>query len=83
LVLTDSGGIQEETTFRQVPCLKLRENTELPSTLTLGINTLTDFEVNPILDKIHSIEQGTYKKGQIPTLWDGMATKRILEILSR
>lgn len=81
-VLTDSGGIQEETTFRQVPCITLRENTERPSTCEIGTNTLMDFEVEPILDIIETIENGTYKKGQIPTLWDGLATKRILEIIS-
>ena len=82
LVLTDSGGIQEETTFRQVPCITLRENTERPSTITLGTNTLMDFEINPILEMIYSIQKGTYKKGEIPPLWDGLATKRILEIIS-
>lgn len=82
LVLTDSGGIQEETTYRKVPCLTLRENTERPVTCALGTNTLLDFEISPILNIIQSIERGTYKKGQIPPLWDGLATKRILEILS-
>jgi len=83
LVLTDSGGIQEETTFRQVPCITLRQNTERPSTCEIGTNTLMDFEVEPILNIIKTIENGTYKKGQIPTLWDGLATKRILEIISK
>lgn len=82
LVLTDSGGIQEETTYRKVPCITLRENTERPSTITLGTNTLMDFEINPILETIYAIEKGTYKKGEIPPFWDGLATKRILEIIS-
>lgn len=82
-VLTDSGGIQEETTFLQVPCITLRQNTERPSTCEIGTNTLMDFEVEPILNIIETIENGSYKKGQIPTLWDGMATKRILEIIAK
>ena len=82
LVLTDSGGIQEETTFRQVPCITLRQNTERPSTCEIGTNTLMDFEVMPILEKINSIENGTYKKGKVPPFWDGMATKRILEFIA-
>lgn len=80
-VLTDSGGIQEESTFRKVPCLTLRPNTERPSTIDLGTNTLLPFELEPIEEVIAEIENGSYKKGEIPPLWDGHATERILDIL--
>jgi UDP-N-acetylglucosamine 2-epimerase (non-hydrolysing) len=78
-VITDSGGIQEETTFRRVPCLTLRPNTERPSTITIGTNELVTFDVETVKAKIDSINQGTYKKGEVPPLWDGYATRRILE----
>ncbi len=78
-VITDSGGIQEETTFRRVPCLTLRPNTERPSTITIGTNELVTFDVNEVKKKIDSITIGTYKSGVIPPLWDGDSTSRILE----
>jgi UDP-N-acetylglucosamine 2-epimerase (non-hydrolysing) len=81
MVLTDSGGIQEETTFRQVPCLTLRPNTERPSTIELGTNQLVPFEAKAILREIESIKDGTYKKGVVPPLWDGNSTRRILEVI--
>ncbi len=80
-VLTDSGGIQEETTFRQVPCLTLRDNTERPSTITLGTNTLVEYNYESVASKINEIENATYKTGEIPPFWDGKATKRIVEVL--
>ncbi len=80
-VITDSGGIQEETTFRKVPCLTLRANTERPSTVTIGTNELVPFDVATVKEKIQSILNGTYKKGNIPPFWDGKATNRILETL--
>jgi UDP-N-acetylglucosamine 2-epimerase (non-hydrolysing) len=80
-ILTDSGGIQEESTFLQVPCLTLRPNTERPVTCTVGTNTLVPFEVKEILKYISEIESGKYKKGRIPELWDGKATERIFEKL--
>lgn len=82
-VLTDSGGIQEESTFRQVPCLTLRPNTERPSTIQIGTNTLVPFDLEEIKKLICSIEKGQYKKGQIPPKWDGKATHRILETLNQ
>lgn len=81
IVVTDSGGIQEETTFKQKPCLTLRPNTERPSTTEIGSNTLLDFELETILEYVDSIENGTYKKGEIPKFWDGQATERILEVI--
>lgn len=80
-VLTDSGGIQEETTYRQVPCLTLRENTERPITITLGTNELVAYNYEAVAKKINEIETGNYKKGTIPPLWDGKATQRIVKVL--
>lgn len=78
-VLTDSGGIQEETTFLQKPCLTLRPNTERPSTIDLGSNVLLPFnleEISPIIDQVLN---GTFKRGEVPPLWDGKATNRIMQ----
>ncbi len=80
-VITDSGGIQEETTFRQVPCLTVRENTERPVTIALGTNTLVRLENTEIMGKLQEIINGGYKKGTIPKFWDGKATERILALL--
>ena len=79
-VITDSGGIQEETTFRQVPCLTLRSNTERPSTITIGTNELVPFEVPVIKQKIDLIQKSKSKKGSIPPFWDGNSTNRILDV---
>jgi len=81
-IITDSGGIQEESTFLQIPCLTLRANTERPVTVTLGTNELIPFDLDLIQQKIESIEKGTYKKGTIPPMWDGKSTERIVKVLS-
>lgn len=81
-ILTDSGGIQEESTFLQIPCLTLRANTERPVTVTLGTNELIPFDLPVIQQKIESIEKGTYKKGTIPPMWDGKSTERIVKVIS-
>lgn len=81
-VLTDSGGIQEETTYRKIPCLTLRPNTERPVTVQLGSNTLIPFENNILLKQVERILNENYKQGSIPKLWDGQASKRILEIFN-
>lgn len=81
-VLTDSGGIQEETTFRQVPCLTLRPNTERPITVDIGTNTLVPFEPEVVESYINQITDGSYKTGIVPPLWDGKATERIVKILA-
>ncbi|PHR74030.1 MAG: UDP-N-acetylglucosamine 2-epimerase (non-hydrolyzing) [Lutibacter sp.] len=77
-VITDSGGIQEETTFQKVPCITLRKNTERPITIEQGTNVLMPFESEKILSILNDIETGNFKKGIIPELWDGKATERIL-----
>lgn len=81
-VITDSGGIQEETTFRQVPCLTIRPNTERPVTVDQGTNILLDFDTTKVKEVIDQIQSGAYKPGGIPELWDGRATERILKVIS-
>lgn len=81
-ILTDSGGIQEESTFRQKPCLTLRPNTERPITVSVGSNTLLSFDIEVVKNYIKMIADGLYKKGEIPELWDGHATERILKVIS-
>lgn len=81
VVITDSGGIQEETTYRQVPCLTIRNNTERPVTLVEGTNTLVGFDIEEIVTMISLVLKGDYKKGNVPKLWDGNATERILNSL--
>ncbi|MCX7809236.1 MAG: UDP-N-acetylglucosamine 2-epimerase (non-hydrolyzing), partial [Deltaproteobacteria bacterium] len=83
LVLTDSGGIQEETTALGVPCLTLRENTERPVTITEGTNVLCGTEPRRIIEEAERILQGNSKRGRIPERWDGRASKRIAEIVFR
>lgn len=81
-VITDSGGIQEETTFLRKPCLTLRPNTERPSTVEIGTNTLLEFDVDAIAGVAALIANGTYKAGEVPRLWDGLATRRVLARIS-
>lgn len=81
LVLTDSGGIQEETTALGVPCLTLRENTERPITVDQGTNTLVGSDPRTILREARAILAGSGKSGRVPALWDGQAAQRIVAIL--
>jgi UDP-N-acetylglucosamine 2-epimerase (non-hydrolysing) len=78
-VLTDSGGLQEETTFLKVPCLTLRPNTERPITIKLGTNRLTSIE--NMQNDIYQILEGNHQPGVVPELWDGLTSERILKIL--
>lgn len=78
IVITDSGGIQEETTYLSVPCVTLRENTERPVTVTDGTNYLIGTDPQKIVKTAEKILCGQGKKGSIPQLWDGKAGKRII-----
>lgn len=78
-MLTDSGGITEETTVMNVPCITLRENTERPETCDIGTNVLVGNDPKKIADSFKELLSGNWKKGQIPELWDGEAAKRIIE----
>lgn len=81
LVLTDSGGIQEETTFLNIPCLTMRENTERPVTIQEGTNILVGRNGEKISWNLKNILQGKKKKSTIPKYWDGKTAERILQIL--
>jgi UDP-N-acetylglucosamine 2-epimerase (non-hydrolysing) len=83
LVLTDSGGLQEETTALGVPCVTIRENTERPITVDVGTNYLAGTRPEAILAAAREILSGHGKKGIIPPLWDGHAAERIADILLR
>ena len=80
-ILTDSGGIQEESTYFGVPCLTLRENTERPITITEGTNHLVDLNVESIVNSAREIIEGNVKQGKIPKYWDGKTAKRIVKVL--
>ncbi|MCY7317028.1 MAG: UDP-N-acetylglucosamine 2-epimerase (non-hydrolyzing) [Rubrivivax sp.] len=83
LVLTDSGGLQEETTALGVPCLTLRENTERPITVEQGTNTMVGCDVGAIRHGVSEILAGRGKRGRVPELWDGHAAERIAADLFR
>ena len=80
-VITDSGGIQEETTYLGVPCLTLRDSTERPVTVTLGTNLLIGGDLERLQVELERILAGQGKQGQCPPLWDGHASERIAEEL--
>ena len=81
VVITDSGGIQEETTYLGVPCLTLRKNTERPITVSLGTNVLIGEDPSRIGAELSNILDGKMKQGTVPPLWDGSAAQRIADIL--
>jgi len=80
VVVTDSGGLQEETTALGTPCLTVRENTERPVTITHGTNTLVGTDMTLLLQEVGKILSGQGKGGRIPPLWDGCASERIADI---
>lgn len=80
-VITDSGGIQEETTVLGVPCLTVRENTERPVTIARGTNTIVGTNPDTLIKESFNILSGISKKGRVPELWDGKASERIVKIL--
>jgi UDP-N-acetylglucosamine 2-epimerase (non-hydrolysing) len=82
-VLTDSGGVQEETTALGVPCLTMRDNTERPITVTEGTNTLAGTDPGAIRAELRKMLAGETKRGHVPSLWDGHAAERVVSVLAR
>lgn len=80
-VITDSGGITEETTVMGIPCITLRDNTERPETISLGTNELIGTDPKALKPALEKLFSGHWKKGSIPELWDGKTSERIVEIL--
>ena len=83
LVLTDSGGIQEETTYLGIPCLTMRENTERPATVDIGTNVICGTKPEVITEAVLKVIEGGGKKGSVPELWDGRTAGRIVDILKQ
>jgi UDP-N-acetylglucosamine 2-epimerase (non-hydrolysing) len=81
VVITDSGGVQEETTYLQVPCLTTRKNTERPVTVSLGTNTLIGQDTDRLKKEVTRVLAGEGKRGEIPAMWDGHAGSRIADAL--
>ena len=82
VVLTDSGGIQEETTILKVPCLTLRENTERPITAEVGSNQVVGTDPQKILAAYRKVVSGEFGRPQTPPMWDGHAAERIARVLA-
>ena len=82
-IMTDSGGIQEETTILGIPCLTLRNETERPVTITNGTNILVKKDEKKILGAMDTILAGRFSAGKKPEKWDGRAAHRILQILNK
>ena len=81
VILTDSGGIQEEATILKVPCITLRNNTERPVTAAIGSNQVAGTDTEKIITAYRNVVNGDWRRPQIPPLWDGQAAGRIVEIL--
>jgi UDP-N-acetylglucosamine 2-epimerase (non-hydrolysing) len=82
VVITDSGGIQEETTFLGVPCLTVRESTERPVTVECGTNVLVGRDVQRLRCELEKVFAHKWKSGKVPSLWDGKAAERIADVLA-
>ena len=80
-VITDSGGITEETTVLKVPCMTLRDSTERPETVTTGSNELVGTDPSQLAPYLERLQRGQWKKGGVPPLWDGKTAPRIVERL--
>ena len=83
LVITDSGGIQEETTVYQVPCITIRKNTERPVTLSEGTNELIGLNMNKLLKYTDRAFNNDWKPAKIPELWDGKTSQRCVKIIEK
>jgi UDP-N-acetylglucosamine 2-epimerase (non-hydrolysing) len=83
VVITDSGGIQEETTYLKVPCLTLRSNTERPVTVDMGTNILIGQDFDRLRVELSKILKGQGKASAVPPLWDGLASERIADVLEK
>jgi len=83
MTITDSGGIQEETTYLGIPCLTIRENTERPITVSEGTNILVGKDMLHLKEQVNKILSGNSKKGKIPPLWDGNTSERIVTVLRK
>ncbi len=82
LVLTDSGGIQEETTFLHIPCITMRNNTERPVTVDVGTNLLTGTDPDRVISAVEEVLSGAARPGEVPKFWDGKTAVRIVDVLS-
>jgi UDP-N-acetylglucosamine 2-epimerase (non-hydrolysing) len=83
VVLTDSGGVQEETTILGVPCITLRDNTERPITVECGGNVLAGTDATRIVQEYRAVATCQTRRARVPPLWDGGASGRVVEILKR
>lgn len=83
VLVTDSGGIQEETTYLGVPCLTVRETTERPVTVEMGTNILVGQDMHRLREELGRVLNGEGKRGEIPPLWDGRASERIADVILR
>lgn len=82
-VVTDSGGIQEETTYLGIPCFTLRANTERPITCSIGTNTLLGLDPARIAEVPRLLRERPARQGRIPAYWDGKAAQRVVDVLAR
>jgi UDP-N-acetylglucosamine 2-epimerase (non-hydrolysing) len=83
VVITDSGGIQEETTYLGIPCLTVRPNTERPVTVEIGTNILVGNDMEKLRTETLNVLHGRGKEGRLPPLWDGHASERIASLLAK
>ena len=82
VIITDSGGLQEESTALGIPCLTARPNTERPITVDEGTSTLVGNDLGKLEQCLRAVLDGTYKRGTRPVLWDGLAAERIARLLA-
>jgi UDP-N-acetylglucosamine 2-epimerase (non-hydrolysing) len=81
VIITDSGGLQEESTALGIPCLTMRTNTERPITVTAGTSTLIGNDIDLLREQLQAVLSDSYKQGHCPQNWDGGASQRIVEVL--